>query len=440
MRAALWLIGLFGVASAVALFASSNGSTVTIFWPPYRLDVSLNLVLMALIAGFVLLYLALRALALVLALPARARDWRLDRHEQAMQAGLLDALLHLMGGRYSRARKAAELALARESNMRQLGGPSASSTHLRVVAHVLAAESAQALQDASGRESHVQSALTLADGDDAPGSAEAVMMRAAHWALKDGDANAARQWLDGLPVGAARRTLALRLRLRLARLTANGPLALETTRLLAKHKAFSALQARSLLRALVIEALLRCPDLESLHRLWDSLDEAEAEMPEVACQAAVAWLRLEGDAAVALDWLLPIWQRSTQDVQNLEPAQKLQLLHALESCFDAGACAPDWLARIEAVHKRWPADAPMQYLAGVACWHAQLWGKAQQAIEQALPRLDAPYLQARAWQILADLAQRRSDEARVTEAWRHASSLMLKSQRPTPAVSEPEAL
>src|SRR5260370_26670416 len=32
----LWLIGLFGMAVAAALFAGSNQGTVTLFWAPYR--------------------------------------------------------------------------------------------------------------------------------------------------------------------------------------------------------------------------------------------------------------------------------------------------------------------------------------------------------------------------------------------------------------------
>ena len=63
MRAALWLLALFGAAVAMALFAGSNPGTVTFFWPPYRVDLSLNLVLLLLLAGFTLLYAALRGLA-----------------------------------------------------------------------------------------------------------------------------------------------------------------------------------------------------------------------------------------------------------------------------------------------------------------------------------------------------------------------------------------
>ncbi|MFM2187017.1 MAG: hypothetical protein RIR43_1589, partial [Pseudomonadota bacterium] len=43
MRAALWLLALFGVAVAGALLAGNNQGMVTLFWSPYRLDLSINL-------------------------------------------------------------------------------------------------------------------------------------------------------------------------------------------------------------------------------------------------------------------------------------------------------------------------------------------------------------------------------------------------------------
>ena len=49
MRAALWLIALFAVAVAAALFAGSNHGSVTLYWPPYRIDFSLNMVVLLLL-------------------------------------------------------------------------------------------------------------------------------------------------------------------------------------------------------------------------------------------------------------------------------------------------------------------------------------------------------------------------------------------------------
>jgi len=93
MRAALWLLTLFGVAVAAALFAGNNQGTVTLYWPPYRIDLSLNMVVLLLVGGFVTVYAALRALAALLALPHQARRWRVQQKERAMHGALLDAEL-----------------------------------------------------------------------------------------------------------------------------------------------------------------------------------------------------------------------------------------------------------------------------------------------------------------------------------------------------------
>ena len=89
MRAALWLLALFGIAVAGALFAGNNQGTVTLFWPPYRVDLSLNLVVLLLVAAFVFLHAALRALSALFDLPRQALRWRTQQKERAMHASLL---------------------------------------------------------------------------------------------------------------------------------------------------------------------------------------------------------------------------------------------------------------------------------------------------------------------------------------------------------------
>jgi HemY protein len=59
----------------------------------------------------------------------------------------------------------------------------------------------------------------------------------------------------------------------------------------------------------------------------------------------------------------------------------------------------------------------------VACLHLQLWGKAQQLIRQAVPRLENHGLLTRAWQVLAELAQRQGDEVQAMAAWKNASQV-----------------
>ena len=427
MRIALWFLGLFGIAVALALFASGNQGTITVFWPPHRVDLSLNMVVLLLALLFALMHVALKALAALFAMPGQARSWRVRHQERVIHSALLDAVLHLLAGRYIRARKAAELVLARGLAMTHGAEVWPDAARLRVVAHLLAAESAQSLQDRAARELHFQQALAQTTVMDAAGSREGILLRAVRWALEDRDPGTALEWLDQLPSGVARRTVALRLRLKVARLAGKTELALETTRLLAKHRAFSEVQARGLVRALALEWIQATCDPQQLQAVWNLLEPAEQDMPEVACAAAGHLLGLGGNAHNALLWLSPVWQRMASRPDELSQDQKIALICVMESGFSAPQTAIDavWLSRIEQAQVMQPGEACLQYLAGVACLHLKLWGKARQLISQSLPRLHDAGLLTRAWQALAELAQRQGDEAEAALAWKNAALVTL---------------
>ena len=82
----------------------------------------------------------------------------------------------------------------------------------------------------------------------------------------------------------------------------------------------------------------------------------------------------------------------------------------------------DWLARIEAASQANPRDATLQYLAGMACLHRQLWGKAQVLLSQAARNLRDDSLRRSAWRMLAELAERRGDATAAGEAWKQAAN------------------
>jgi HemY protein len=415
MRAALWLLALFGVAVAIALFAGNNQGTVTLFWPPYRVDLSLNLVLLLLFAAFVFLHAALGAMAALFDLPRQALRWRLLQKERAMHGSILDALSHLLAGRFLRARKSAEAALGQEKSLESGGQRPDNAGQVRTLAHLLAAESAQALQDRTSREEHLKLALEQASSRDPQETHEGALMRAARWSLDDREPEAAMAWLKGLPQGAARRTIALRMRLKAARLTRQTAEALETARLLSKHRAFSAGAAESIVRGLAIDLLNDAHDIAQLQRAWNSLEPGERLMPELAIHAAQRLTRLGGDPHLARDWLLPVWERQWEMGENL----KVKLVQALEAGLDSLDGA--WLARIEAAQKADPREATLQYLAGMACMKRQLWGKAQQLMSQAAMGLKDAKLHRNAWRALALLAEERGDQDSAAKAWKRAA-------------------
>ncbi len=426
MRAALWLVSLFAVAVATALLASNNVGTVSIFWTPYRLDLSLNLVLFALVLILLTMHWAQRALTALFELPKQAKRWRLQQKERATHAALLDSLAQFMEGRFLRARKSAELVLVREKSLSDAGEVLDHAGALRCVAHILAAESAHALNDKTTRQSHLNQALQEPAGSSSnvrQSLVEGSMLRAARWALDDRDASESLLWLDRLPQGVARRTLAMRLRLKAARLAGESSLALDTALLLIKHRAFTTEASESMIRSLVFDLIAKTHEQGQMQRLWARLGEPQRQSTDLAIQAAQHWLSLGGDPVVARTWLNPIWNRWLSTPQNLSATQQLKLTQVLDRSLTGQDTTQEreWLAWIESAQKANPREPLLQYLAGRLCQKQQLWGKAQVLLAQAAPVLGDPGLRRQAWRSLAELAEQREDLQAAVNALKKAA-------------------
>jgi HemY protein len=423
MRLALWLLALFGVAVSVALGLSQQYGTVTVFVPPYRVDLSLNLVVIGLVLGFVLLYLALRGVFSVFELPAQARRWRAQQRERVAQTALLNAMVLWMTGRYTRSRKAAMQALSQVESLLAVAPPEnlPSLGLMRSLLHLLAAESAHALRDHPAREQHFQQVLAHQDAGRVAQKLElrdAAYLNAVRWALHDRDNATAQQYLGMLPHGTARRTLTLRLRLKADRLGQNHLPALDTARLLAKHGAFSAAPALSLVRGLAIACLDDCHDSGQLQASWQLLLPEERQQLDVAMHAAQRLLALEGEPTLALKWLLPVWQELTRMPETGSALQRQRLVKVLARAMDAMAPESEWLARVEQARLANPRSMELQYLSGMVCLRHGLWGKAQQMLEQVAPRITDKDLQRQAWRALAELTEQKGDNAQALACWK----------------------
>jgi HemY protein len=429
MRLALWLLAICAAAVGLAVFATRSSGTVTLFWPPYRIDLSLNLVLLLLAGLFVLLYVAVRAFSALARLPEQAKAWRSGQRQNAMHGELRDAMAHLVAGRFARAKKQALLAQQHAQALSSDAGQKQQSLEVQAMALLIAAECAQALQDAPERERLVQAALDVPLPKNAQHFKEGAILRSARWMLDESDPATCLNRLSALPQGAQRRTLALRLKLRALQLASQPRQALETARLLAKHGAFSNRASHSIARSLASAALSQAHDADQLTRVWLDLADAERAQAPVAAHAARRLVNLAAgspDAAQlnerARSWLQPAWQQYPQ----LPPATQTEVVRALEASFaaDAGALDPGWLAGIEIAERQLPHDARLQYLAGMACVHHQLWGKANQMLSACADRLDDDDLKRRAWQQLALLAERRGDATAALAAWKKAAGVV----------------
>ena len=175
------------------------------------------------------------------------------------------------------------------------------------------------------------------------------------------------------------------------------------------------------MRGLALELLNDAHDPVQLQQAWALLDDSERAMPELCVQAASRLMSLNGDAALARFWLLPVWDQMMESRSALGDNLCIKLINVLEAGMDS--LDADWLARIEAAQISRPRDAHLLYLAGMACLSRQLWGKARQLLTQAAPALQDRLLHRNAWRALAVLAEQREDEAAAIEAYKRAAQL-----------------
>lgn len=414
MRGVIWLVLLFAAATVAALTLGDNKSLVSLFYGHWRVDLSLNLFLLgALVGGFALM-LVIQGVDSLITLPTRAKAWRALQRERAAHAALREAMAEHFAGRFNRAHRAAQRALAIQAGTDELAG----DRELRVLAYLLAARSLHRVLDRTRRDTLLRQALK-ATRRAAPQQAvdEGARLLGAEWALDDGDAPRARSLLAELAPGVARRTQALRLKLRAAQLMRQHAEALGTARLLAKHQAFPHEAAQGLLRSLALQLIDGAHDGDQLRRAWATLDDADRRDAFVAARAARRAAAF-GLADEGRQWLRPLWQR----LHELGAEQRAQVSLALARASEG--IGTDWLPSTETVQKSHPHEAAVQAAVGAVFAARGLWGKARRPLETAAADkgLDGA-ARRQAWRTLARLAREESDDEQAARCDREAAAI-----------------
>jgi HemY protein len=414
MRNVIWILLLAGVAVVAAAALGTNDGLVTFYWRGWRADVSLNLFLGLLVGTCFALVTAIQATHALVGLPQRAKEWRVARRDRSAQAALRDALAQYFGGRYGRAQKSAQRALTIQADTPEL----AQDNEFTVLGHLLAAGSAHRLQDRSGRDEQLKRALDLSRRSVAARSAEeGARLLAAEWALDDRDAPRALELLGELPLGVARRTQALRLRLQATRLGRQPQEALKTARLLAKHQGFSKVAALGLLRSLAFESLATAHDADQLRQVWmqfEGVDRRDAFVAARAAECAAVFGAVDEGRA----WLRPFWERLSELAMEERTVVALALARAV------AGIGPEWLPRLEAASQAFAREGAVALAVGSALAERQLWGKARRLLEQAAADATLPTAPRRAaWRQLALLAQQDADAPRTAACFEAAARL-----------------
>ena len=341
---------MFALAVAVALALRFNTGYALLVWPPYRVELSLNLLILLLIAGFAVSYLLLRFVFGAIELPAQVRAFRERRRRKNARATLLEALRAFFEGRYGRAEKAAANAME--------------SGESPALGAVLAARAAHELRHYDERDGYLERAEKLA-----PDDAALRMIAAADMLLEQRRFQDALLALKALP---EKHTAALRLELKAQQQAKNWEQTLPLIDQLERRGVFDATQAGQLRRYAHAENLKRkALDRWALEECWQRIPSDQKRDPKIAAAAAQCYIALGGCA-----------QANQIIEQALEAEWDPDLIGWYAECV-----GPETIRQIERAEK-WlknnPRDAMLLLTLGRLCARQELWGKAQSYLDASI--------------------------------------------------------
>ncbi len=356
MRLFLRFLALFATAVGLAVASRFNPGNVVFFYPPYRIDLSLNFFLLLTALVFWLIYLLLTALAVTQKLPSRVATYRREKREREGNAALRDALKAFFEGRFGHAEKAAARAVDSPEN----AGLSA----------LIGARAAHRMQQHERRDGWLQ----RLEIDDVLRTAS--LMTTLELLVDDHQPQRALEAVAQLNASGTRHLHVLRLALKANQQARNWPEVLRLVRSLDKHNALHPAASRRL-REMAYDDLLSAPthDGESMRRIWSTIPANDRLAPYVAERAARAFnaCGLQSEARMIVERALTVeWSDRLMRVyrDGAAAAGSTELLAQIEHC-------ERWLAQR-------PTDPEVALTLGTLCLKQKLWGKAQRHLEQAL--------------------------------------------------------
>lgn len=353
MRFLFWFLLLAAAAVAAALAVKLNSGYVLLVAPPYRVELSLNLLLLIAVVGFAALYGTLRMIMRTVRMPQTVRTWRRRQKLERARAAQDSAIVALLEGRYGKAQQRALEALA-------IPGSSGLNA-------IIGARAAIDVRNFDAAE-------TMLNRPDAQATSLAVarLMLLAEIALEHGEPQRALDILRELRREAGMHTAALRLELRCLQAARRWTDVAPLLEQLVRRKVFDSTQAEHVRVTAQSEQLnALAHDAAGLREYWNRLPDAAKRHPKVARAAATSFLQLGGDRE-AIDIL----------VESLERDWNSELVELYGECRPADATrqleqAERWLLR----HNQ---DPVLLRVLGTLCQRRQLWGKAQTYFEASL--------------------------------------------------------
>jgi HemY protein len=350
------LVILFAAAVIVALSARFNPGNVVVFYPPYRVDLSLNLFILAILVLFILLGVLFYTIDATKRMPERVAAYRRSKAEREGNKALRDALKAFFEGRFGHAEKAA----MRAAELPENAG----------LAALIAARAAHNMGQTERRDAW------LASIEDNQQYKVARLVSTTELSVDGHQSELALQAVKELNANGTRHIHVLRWALKANQQAKQWAEVLRLVRALDKHRSLHpALSMR--LRELAYEDLLTDPaqDAESIRRLWYSIPAEDRLKPYVASLAARAMVN-QGLHDEARNLLEKALQEEWDD--------RLIIAYRATAAKEGSAALLNQIERCESWLTSHPSDPELALTMGVLCLHQKLWGKAERNLEQAL--------------------------------------------------------
>lgn len=114
MSALFRTLAILALAVALILVAMFNAGYVLLVLPPYRVELSLNLMIFLMLVVFMLAYGLIRLGVSTLKLPAEVRAYRQKRQQEKNRAAMEQAMLAFAAGQYGQAEQLAAAMLEQD--------------------------------------------------------------------------------------------------------------------------------------------------------------------------------------------------------------------------------------------------------------------------------------------------------------------------------------
>jgi HemY protein len=353
MRGLFWILLTLALAIGVSMVLGNNEGYVLIVRQPYRLELSLNFLLIMIVLAFATLHLMLRLVHYIQRLPASVRTYKESKRLKDGHAALLSSLHAITEGHYAAAEKSAARAL-------ELGEDPALSA-------LIAARASHKMHQKGQRDYYLAEAERLA-----PHAAVARLLTQAELLLDDRQYMHALEVLHRLEKIESRHIGAMLLELKVLLRLEQWEKVLAVLQQLERCEGIASWQAREYRQQAYLQILNRyANDPQGLLACWKGIPEDDRLSARLAQAGAHSFNAIgKGDQAYEIVAMSLTKQWDTElagmigDCVSGKPTEQLQQ-------------AEHWLLSHE-------GDANLLLSLGKMCIRLSLWGKAQSYLEASI--------------------------------------------------------